>query len=394
MQVLIVGAGIAGPTLAYWLLRTGHEPTIVERAPELRTGGYVVDFWGAGFEVAERMGLGPRLHADGYRFRELREVSARGRQIAHLNPLRLIDGVSAGKYVSIARSDLARAIYDSLDGEVETIFGDTVDEIIETGDRVEVTFESGGSRKFDLVIGADGLHSRVRSLVFGPEADFERYLGITVAAFNLDDDEPREELVALTRTQVGLQTLRVPVRDGSTLFCIMFRHDGEVPTDDVLEQKAFLCDRLQDVGGDIPSILGRLPQARDFYMDRASQIRMPSWSHEKVALIGDAAACPSLLAGQGSALAMVEAYILAAALHEAGDNFAAAFRDYQNSLRTLVLAKQDAAIGLGVAFAPRNSMQLLFRNLVMSLMGIPIVARFAIGRSLRDPISLPPLGRS
>ncbi|MBN9610151.1 MAG: hypothetical protein BGO26_02340 [Actinobacteria bacterium 69-20] len=390
MKILIVGAGIAGPTLAYWLLRSGHEPTLVERAPALREGGYLVDFWGAGFEVAERMGLVPRLMADGYRVREMREVSNSGKRIAHLNPLRVIDGAAAGRFVSIARSDLARATYDSLDGQVETIFGDTVDEITETEDHAAVRFASGAAREFDLVIGADGLHSRVRSLAFGPEADFERYLGITVAAFNLDGYQPRDELVAVTRTQVGMQALRLALRDGSTMFCFMFRHDGRLPPEDVAAQQAILRERVRAAGWEVPRILDQLPHARTFYMDRASQIRMPSWSQGRVALVGDAAACPSLLAGQGSALAMVEAYILAAALHEAGNDYTAAFHQYQSRLGLLVRAKQDAAIRLGAAFAPRNRRQLLLRNTVIGLMGIPIVARLAVGRSLRDPIHLPP----
>lgn len=390
MKVLIVGAGIAGPTLAYWLQRSGHQPTIVEHAPTLREGGYVVDFWGAGFDVAERMGIVPRLISDGYRVREVREVSDSGKRIARLNPLQVIDGAAAGRYVTIARSDLARAIYDALDGQVETIFGDTVDEITNTGDHVAVRFASGAARDFDLVIGADGLHSRVRSLAFGPEADFERYLGIVVAAFNLDGYQPREDLVAVTRTQVGMQTLRLPLRDGSTMFCIMFRHDGPMPLGDVAAQQALLRERLHDAGWENPRIVDQLPEARTFYMDRASQIRMPSWSQGRVALIGDAAACPSLLAGQGSALAMIEAYVLAAALRDAGGDHAAALQKYHQQLGQLVTAKQDAAIGLGAAFAPRNHMQLLLRNTVIKLMGIPLVTRLAVGRSLRDPIKLPP----
>ena len=122
MRVLVVGAGVAGPTLAYWLLRTGHEPTLVERAPRLREGGYVVDFWGAGFDVAERMGIVPRLREEGYRFREAREVSSSGRRIAHLDPMRVIEGAAAGRYVTVGRSDLARAICDAMDGAAETIF--------------------------------------------------------------------------------------------------------------------------------------------------------------------------------------------------------------------------------------------------------------------------------
>ncbi|WP_417563078.1 FAD-binding domain [Microbacterium sp.] len=388
MKILIVGAGIAGPTLAYWLRRAGHVPVIVEHATELRRGGYAVDFWGAGFEVAERMGLAPRLHQEGYRFREAREVSDSGRRIAHFDPLRLIDGYGGG-YVTILRSDLSAAIWDALEGEVETVFDDTVRSLHDDGERVLVEFLHGAPQEFDLVIGADGLHSRVRSLAFGPEPEFSRDLGITVAAFDLDGYRPRDELVAVTHTVVGSLTLRIGLRDDSTMFCFMFRHDGETPQDDRVAQQQLLRERLRNVGWEVPAILEQMPQARTFFMDRASQILLPSWSHGRIALVGDAAAAPSLLAGQGSALAMVEAYVLACALHEAGGDHRAAFAAFQSQLHGIVRAKQNAAIGMGSAFAPRNHAQVLLRNVAIGLMNIPLVANLAIGRSLRDPIVLP-----
>jgi len=143
------------------------------------------------------------------------------------------------------------------------------------------------------------------------------------------------------------------------------------------------------MGGEIPGVLALMPQARTFYLDRASQIRMPSWSRGRIALVGDAGACPSLLAGQGSALAMVEAYILATELARTDDH-RAAFAAYERQLATLVRQKQDAAIGLGVAFAPRTRAQLALRNVAMNLMALPFVANLVMGRSLRDPITLPP----
>jgi 2-polyprenyl-6-methoxyphenol hydroxylase-like FAD-dependent oxidoreductase len=389
MKVLIVGAGIAGPTLAYCLHRLGHEPTLLERAPELRRGGYLVDFWGAGFDVADHLGIVPRLLDLGYRIRELREVAENGRTIASIDPLRLVDRLG-GRFVSIARSDLSAAIYDALDGRVENVFDDTVTSITDTGDRVKVAFRSMKPREFDLVIGADGLHSTVRRLTFGPDTQFEKDLGIAIAVFDVGGYRPRIEGVAVTRTQIGVQALRLALRDDTTLFVFSFRFEGDLPQEDVEAQQDLLRTRLGDVRGEVPAILGHMPDANTFYLDRAAQIRMPTWSRGRVALIGDAAACPSFLAGQGSALAMVEAYLLAAELHNHGGDHRAAFAAHQSQLAPLVLAKQDAAISLGAAFAPRNRTQIALRLLALKTMGIPVVANIAIGRSLRDPITLPP----
>ena len=154
MKVLI--AGIAGPTLAYWLLRAGHQPTLVDRAPSLRRGGYLIDFWGAGFDVAERMGITSELNRRGYRLREARAVTKGGRRIASFPSSVFVDAAGE-RYLSIMRSDLAAVIYGAVQDRVDLILDDTVAALKDDGDRVRVTFESGPTRDFDLVVGADGL---------------------------------------------------------------------------------------------------------------------------------------------------------------------------------------------------------------------------------------------
>jgi 2-polyprenyl-6-methoxyphenol hydroxylase-like FAD-dependent oxidoreductase len=389
MQVLIVGAGIAGPTLAYWLERAGYTPTLVERSHALRTGGYIVDFWGAGFDVAEQMGIVPELVNRGYHLREVRQVAEDGRRITSFDPEMLVRG-TGGRYVSIARSDLAAVIYGALGGRIETLFGDSVRALDDDGARVHVTFESGTKRDFDLVIGADGLHSEVRRLVFGAEEQFEKYLGITVAAFDIAGYRPRDELVAVMHTKVGYQVTRLAIRDDMTMCLFTFVDDGGVANHDAAGQQAALRARLADAGWEIPAILERMPDAKTFYCDRVSQIRMPSWTRGRVALLGDAAACVSLLAGQGSALAMVEAYVLAAELARARGNHADAFARYEETLMPFLRTKQKAAVRLAPAFAPHSGVQLFVRNSVMKLMRIPFVAKLAMGNSLRDAIELPP----
>ncbi len=388
MRILIAGAGIAGPTLAYWLQHAGHEVTLVEKAPQLRQGGYLVDFWGAGFDVAEKMGIVPELRQRGYVMTEARSVDRRGRRIATVRPAAIMG--SSERYLSIARSDLAAVIYGALDGRAELILGDTVRELVDRAGGVDVTFESGQTREFDLVIGADGLHSRIRKLVFGSEPAFERFQGIVVAAFETHGYRPRNELVAMMHAEVGFQAVRLSLRDDRTLILLSVRHDGPIPADDRAAQEALLRSRLAGAGWETPAIVDLMPHAEDFYFDSVSQIRMPSWSRGRVALVGDAAACPSFLAGQGSALAMVESYTLAAELARNTDH-AVAFDRYHQRLASFVEAKQDGAIGIGLAFAPRNRRQLLLRNAVMAFMGLPKVADLVMGKSFQDAVELPAL---
>ncbi|MFC7657880.1 FAD-dependent monooxygenase [Pseudonocardia benzenivorans] len=222
----------------------------------------------------------------------------------------------------------------ALDGRVETLFGETVAAVDDVDGAVHVRFASGTSRDFDLVVGADGLHSAVRTLTFGAQEQFERYLGMVVAVFEVEGYAPRTEGAAVMHADVGFQLLRVSLRDDVTMFCVSLRHDDDLATvpDGPQEQQALLRHRLAGAGWETPAVLDTMGSARTFFFDRVSQIRMPSWTRGRVALVGDAAACPSFLAGQGSALAMVEAYVLAVELARADGDHARAFARYHERL--------------------------------------------------------------
>ena len=217
MKIAISGAGVAGPSLAYWLHRTGHEPTLIERAPHFRTGGYVIDFWGVGYRVAQLMGIEAAIGDAGYQVQSIRSVRPDGRVGASLG-VEALRRAAGGKLTSLPRGDLAAAVYATIDNDVETIFGDGICAINEHPDGVCVSLTQTKSRDFDLVIGADGLHSNVRRLTFGPQSDVEHYLGCLVAACVVEGYRPRDELAYVTYSQPGRSVGRFSLRGDRTLF--------------------------------------------------------------------------------------------------------------------------------------------------------------------------------
>lgn len=392
MRVGISGAGIAGPTLAYWLLRHGAEVTLIEKAPELRTSGYVIDFWGAGFEIADRMGLLPQILEKGYQVKEVRVVDRTGRKIAAM-PVEAVGRATRGRFTSLPRSELAALIFESIRGRVKTRFGDSIARVEQDEKRVRVGLESGEALEFDLLVGADGLHSRVRELVFGKEAMFERYLGYKVAAFEVDGYRPRDELVYVMYTQVGQQVARFTLRGDRTIFLFIFA-DGKAEGPETLpEQRAELRKRYGKSGWECPQILEALERTSELYFDRVSQIHMENepglWSRGRVTLLGDAASCVSFLAGQGSSLAVTAGYLLAGELSRANANYAEAFARYQERFGPFVAGKQKAALRLAGSFVPKSNLSMFLRNRVFNLMKFQWIADWAIGRDLVDRIALP-----
>jgi 2-polyprenyl-6-methoxyphenol hydroxylase-like FAD-dependent oxidoreductase len=386
MKVLISGAGIAGPCLAYWLARRGHEPTIIERAPALRSGGYIVDFWGAGFDVADRMGIVQSILEAGYDMKEIRQVDRNGKRLSGLS-VEVFRRLTGGRFTSVPRSELSALIFQSLQDRVETIFDDSITAIDDDGYTVRVQFERTAPRSFDLLVGADGLHSQVRRLVFGE--GHERYLGIKVAAFAIPGYQPRDEGVYMMHTELGQQVGRFAMRGDRMLFLFVFKDASPDLPGDVAGQKALLRERFANSGWESPGILAALDRVDSLYLDRVSQVQMDRWTRGRVALVGDAAFCVSLLGGQGSALAMVAAYILGGELARAKGDHESAFAQYHERLYGFIAGKQRAAARFAPFFAPGSRFGMFARNQVMKLMAIPFVSKLAIGRELRDSIELP-----
>ena len=392
MKIAINGAGVAGPALAYWLHSNGHEPTLIERSPCFRTGGYVIDFWGVGYTMAERMGILPGVLDAGYTVRELRIVDEHGRKVGGFRT-DIFQKFTNGRFTSLPRGDLAAVIYRTVEDRVETIFGNSISAIEEGGSCLHVEMEHGPARDFDLVVGADGLHSRVRRLAFGPEERFEKQLGYRVASFAVEGYRPRDELAYVAHASPGRQLSRIALRDDRTVFLFVFRAElvpGAEPSN-LAETRAVLRSAFGDMCWESKRILEAMEDAEEIYFDRVSQIRMDRWSQGRAILIGDAACAVSLLAGEGTGLAMTEAYVLAHELERAKGDHRAAFENYDKRLRPFVEGKQRAAEGFARSFVPGTALGVWVRNQATKLLAMPWIGEWLVGRSVsvRDDFELP-----
>jgi 2-polyprenyl-6-methoxyphenol hydroxylase-like FAD-dependent oxidoreductase len=387
MNIIINGLGVAGPALAYWLTKSGHDVLLVEQAPCLRGGGYVIDFWGIGYDIVEKMGVIAEVRALGYQVGEVRFVDGHGLKRGGFD-VDVFGRMTNDRFTSVPRSDISATIYRAIEGEVETLFGDSVAGIQEHDDRVQVSFDRALPRDADLVIGADGLHSRVRQLAFGPQSDFEVSLDYHVAVFEAQGYRPRDELVYISHNLPGRPVSRFSMRDDKTM-CLFVLRDEYMHGDD---PKSILTNAFGGAGWEWPRIENELECANDIYFDTVSQIRMERWTKGRTALVGDAAACVSLMAGEGTGLAIAEAYVLAGELHACAGDVAMAFSRYEQRLLPFVKRKQESAARFASAFAPKTSAGITFRNAVTKLMRVPFIAEFVVGRGLRDDIELPTYG--
>jgi 2-polyprenyl-6-methoxyphenol hydroxylase-like FAD-dependent oxidoreductase len=355
LRILISGIGIGGPALAFWLRRYGMSPTLTERAPAFREGGYMLDVWGVGYDLVQRMGLLDAARDRGYFIDRISFVDERGRRVAGFDA-DVFRRALSGRFFSIPRGDLARIILDSVGGEVEAFYSTSIDAMREDASGVDVELSNGSSQRFDLVIGADGLRSRVRECVFGQEEQFEHRLGYYAASFVTRGYPHRDERTYLSFARPGRQISRYAMRDDRSAFLFVFTEDGKgpVPPHDMSAHKASLHARFGGDGWECPEILARLDEADDLYFDSVSQIRMAGWSRGRVGLIGDAAYCPSLLAGAGSAFAMLGAYILAGELERTDGDHAAAFAAYEGRMHPFIEEQQGSAERFARYFAPRT----------------------------------------
>jgi 2-polyprenyl-6-methoxyphenol hydroxylase-like FAD-dependent oxidoreductase len=341
IRVLVAGASIAGPALAHWLRRRGAEVTVVERAPALRPGGQAVDARGVAREVIRRMGLDSAVRAACTETVGAHTVDVDGNV---LETFRADDDGGDGYIaeIEILRGDLSKVLHDDTRDGVEYVFGDRIAELVQDVDGVDVAFAGGGRRRFDLVIGADGLHSALRAMVFGPHERFVRHLGLVLAFYSVPNEFGLDRWL-IDYQESGRSAGLRPIQDATramALFCFTAA-DFDVDYRDVAAQKRLLRERMAGLGWLTPRILAHLDDTPDFYLDQVAQVVMDRWSSGRVGLLGDAAFSSSPMSGQGTGLALVGAYLLAGELAAAGWDPEAGFAGYEGRMRSFVEANQE-----------------------------------------------------
>ncbi|RRS00465.1 FAD-dependent monooxygenase [Glycomyces terrestris] len=340
--VLISGSSVAGTALAYWLREQGHTPVVLERAPAQRRGGQAVDVRGAALTVLRRMGLEAEARALANHCDGMSVVDPAGNELFRSEEFALSSGSLDSDDIEILREDLVDLMHAKNDG-VEHLYGDSIAAIHQEDDGVTVEFEHAAPRRFDLVAGADGLHSNTRRLAFGPEQDYINHLGTYLSVFS------EENYLGLDRWQTWFNDgvnggVVMTVRDNAELRIFLGFASEPIEYDhrDTAAQKRLVAERVTGFGWEVPTFIERMMKAEDFYFDSMAQIRMDAWSAGRVVLVGDAAHCAAPLSGQGTSLALVGAYVLADELGRTGDH-ALAFARYETRMRPFAEANQELA---------------------------------------------------
>ena len=372
MKAIICGAGIAGLTLACCLGRDGWDVLLVEHAESLRDEGYMIDFMGSGYDVAERMDLIDRLKEIAYDIPSVDWLNGNGQVSAKLDYHRFA-ALLDGRLLSLMRGELEHAIFDALPKAVDLRFGETIASIEDTGTGVRATLASGTVETADLLVGADGIHSHIRAMIFGGEAQFSRYLGYHTAAYVYDDSDSASQLANRFRIMAlpGRQAGFYPLRDGKV--AAFFAHvadDPALPADPLAELRRV----YGNMGWMVPGSLDHAAKLPGIYYDQIAQIEMERWSKGRVTLIGDAADAVSLLAGQGASLAMGTAYVLAEELRRK-PTVEAALADYQARLLADVRKKQESGRKTARWIVPQTRLDIAFRNLTLRAASMPGLSR-------------------
>jgi 2-polyprenyl-6-methoxyphenol hydroxylase-like FAD-dependent oxidoreductase len=385
-RVLISGGGIAGLTLGILLKESGWDPLVIEREPALRTEGYMMDFFGTGWDVAERMGLVDDIRRIGYPIDLLEYVDRNGNPLFPGIPIDRVKRALGGKYTPLLRPDLERILFDRAAASGVTVrFATTIRSLQESDSGVNVTFSDGTSEPFALLFGADGIHSRVRELIFGQESQFDRSLGYYAAAVRVTDHEYDLRRSLNIYEEPGRVLWCYPIDSRNTDALYFFRHDdvGHIPREKRLE---FVREQYKGCGWIAERILQEAPSSKPIYFDTMTQIVMPTWHKGRTALLGDACGCLTPIAGQGSHMAMAGAYVITHELERYHGEHQRAFSAYEGFMKPFVAEKQDRAKRYAEMLIPSSRWQMLLRYpLLRMIFSGPFIRRlFAVfgGKSI------------
>jgi 2-polyprenyl-6-methoxyphenol hydroxylase-like FAD-dependent oxidoreductase len=352
LQILISGAGIAGCTLAYWLLRNGHAVSVVERGRSLRSSGSPVDVRGAAVEVVERMNIAAQLREARIQVKGMTLLDEDGQRITRVN-LEAARLSIAPKDMELARGDLARILHEASKNGVDYIFGDSIKAMAQDEGGVDVSFEHSPARRFDLVVGADGLHSIVRRLAFGADTEFVRHAGLYAATIALPALESPEGEMFMLNTPGKLVALH-PCQDKPLAYFVFWRPEiREFNYIDLDQHKNILEGTFKGMRWRVPEFLEIMRASPDIYFDSVSRVDVENWARGRIVLLGDASSCVSLF-GDGSTLAICGAYELAEALTATRANVAAACSRYQEVHQKLVASKQKNLVSTASRIVPRT----------------------------------------
>ena len=353
MRILISGASIAGPVLAYWLTRHDFDVTVVERAPTLRkTGGHAVDLFRPSMEISAKMGVLPRIEALATGTDTLRLYREGGRRPARIDLTKIV-GAASDRHVEIMRDDLSEVYYEAGRDHVEYLFADSITAISPDGD---ATFEHAAARKFDVVVGADGLHSNVRSLVFGDEAGLTRFIGGYLAVLSAPKalSVDGEMVVHFGAGRLAGIYSAEHLDDARALFMFRSKNELQYHHRDVQRQKELLRGTFTGMDPQVNRWLDELDRTPSFYFDSITQLQLDTWSSGRVTLVGDAGYCPGPAVGGSTSLAVVGAYVLAGELARARGDYAAAFAAYESTMREPVLRSRAFARGAAKSLIPSS----------------------------------------
>ncbi|MGO4617583.1 FAD-dependent monooxygenase [Nocardia sp. 2YAB30] len=373
-KALISGAGVGGATLAYWLAHAGFDVTVVERAAGGRSSGNPIDVRRPAIEVAEKMGIMPRLREVASPVNRMSFVDATGRRAAGV-PLTMFQGEAGKREVEVPRADLASILLEAGREQAEFLWGDTITDLAQDEAGVDVTFAKARPARFDVVIGADGLHSTVRRLVFGPEHEFLRHAGMYVATLPIDAPFGDDTEVVIYNTPG--RAVSVHPTKGRAVAAFIFRHNAVPGYDhrDLDQHKRLVDEAFADRSWRLPELLDQVHAADDLYFDTISRVRLPRWSTGRIGLVGDAAAAVSLF-GDGSTLAIAGAYRLAEELSQSPTDVATAFGRYETRHRPMVDAKRQGFRFARAMLLPGTRPGIALRNTAAQL--VPAAA--GVGR--------------